>query len=287
MKKIKWSLICLPLLWACNGGENAQNKTGENTELNRDSVLEESVENSVDEVEEIPVPIYFAKIDSQVINEINNYTNEKFEDAFGYYGQSEYITEKWSETLWGRCCTEADLRFTETMSFKIHTAKQGKSYPFKNALDQDYSTAYVFEEKDQISIQVEFDREETLFYSDSIKMRDKISGSDTILSTFQMTIINGYTKSQKTFNANGKIKGLELWLNGEHQCNVLLENIPDPQVIKGDFPLFMNDVVEMKPISFYPGITYDDICITELQTALGGIAHPKLDVKYINWKEWH
>ena len=51
-------------------------------------------------------------------------------------------------------------------------------------------------------------------------------------------------------------------------------------MIEGNFPLFVGDLIEFKPIDYYTeGSIYDDVCITALQVNLGYSCHPSVDEK--------
>lgn len=268
----------LPLLLQCNSSESNGNseddvddKTSQESEVIADTTYEKT--DSID-----PKPTMTAIVDTYTMDEISN--SSRFNDVFELYNQDVDITEKWTQKMWGRCCSEADMRFSETLDFKIDVSHEGRAYPLKNALDQDYETTFVFEEKDNVVFSVGLDKDQGLFYDDSKLVSDKIDPADTIMSSFQVTIINGFVKSRQLYYANARVKEVELWLNGEHQCNCTLLDSPEAQVIKGCFPLFMNDKVELRPVQFYPGTKYDDICISEIQVNLGEIAHPEIDKTY-------
>ena len=76
------------------------------------------------------------KIDSVSINEIKTYINEELPTIFDYYYQ-EKIEEysNWSNKLFGRCCSNTDLTFTENLYFKITSNIDTKKHPISNISD--------------------------------------------------------------------------------------------------------------------------------------------------------
>lgn len=132
-----------------------------------------------------------------------------------------------------------------------------------------------------LSIKVEFGGGYWAYANDDeIPANSIVKATDTIVNPFRISLINGYTKSQKTFDENARVKEVELWLNGEHMCNVELQDVPDVQVIEGNFPFFKDDLVEIKPVAFYEGTKYDDVCISEMQQFLAYIIHPDIKDHY-------
>lgn len=290
------SLFALLTLFACGSNQNdtpgenpdpnyngnAGSNYNENTGPNYSGHTEPNYNRDTEPVE-VEVETFMAEIDKQAMDEIIDYSDVDGLSTIEIYNQPIQEVEKWTDKFWGRCCTEADMTFSEYISYGLSVSKEGKEYPFEYALDEYYNTAYVFEEKDEIVISVKFNDEIYMYDDGETRVIDAISAKDTLITPFRISIINGYVKSEKTFKENGRIKEVELWLNGEHRCNCVLQDVPDPQVIKGNFPFFKNDHVEIKPISFYPGSKYDDICISALQRNLGAITHPDINKNYSIW----
>ena len=245
--------------------------------------VEVSQEPAIEEVPEKQVETFMAEIDYEAMDEITEYYETDALTTIEIYNQPVDEVEKWTDKFWGRCCTEADMTFSEYISYSLSVSREGKEYPFDYALDEYYNTAYVFEEKDEVVISVKFNSQIYMYGDNETKVIDALSAKDTLVTPFRISIINGYVKSEKTWSENGRIKEVELWLNGEHRCNCVLQDVPDAQVIMSNFPFFKNDHVEIKPISFYPGSKYDDICISALQKNLGAITHPDLNENYSIW----
>lgn len=273
----KCGVLCFTMLLisaACNSTDNGATDSVSSVETEGVDLTNEFVDL------EPSVPITQAFVDQVALDEITEYLEVDGLSTLEIYARPVDETEKWADTFWGRCCTEADMSFTEYLSYQVTASHEGKAYPFANALDQDYSTAFVFKEADQIRINVKFNPETTSYRSDNPKIIDLIEATDTLVNPFRISLINGYVKSENTYAENARIAEVELWLNGEHKCNCNLLDTPDPQVILGNFPLFKNDVVELKPIRFYKGSKYDDICISAIQFNLGSIGHPLLNSNY-------
>lgn len=278
MTKSRIALFILTLGFAaCNSPETDSNQTQPN-----DSI---STSEEIPVTENLPETIYTnAYVDQLAMDNITEYMDADGFTTFEIYNAPDDEYENWAESFWGRCCTEADMTFSEYLSFKITTSHEGKSYPFSYALDEYFNTAYVFEEKDHISIAVRLNAETTSYRKDNAKIIDMIDAKDTVINPFRISIINGYVKSEKAYQENARIAEVELWLNGEHHCNCKLLDTPEAQVILGNFPFFKNDLVEIKPVKFYDGSVYDDICLSAIQFNLGDITHPELNKNYSIWK---
>lgn len=276
----KWVVLfyaALLTLVACNSAVSGVNDNALPTQVGGNEVAEEMEES-------LPsVPVTQAYVDQVAMNEITEYLETDGLSTIEIYAMPVDETEKWAETFWGRCCTEADMTFTEYLSYQVTASHEGKAYPFANALDEKYSTAYVFKEEDQVSIKVNLNPETVSYRSDNAKIIDLIKTTDTIVNPFRISLINGYVKSENTYAENARIAEVELWLNGEHKCNCDLLDVPEPQVVLGNFPLFKNDVVELKPIRFFKGSKFDDVCISAIQFNLGSIGHPLLNTNYSIW----
>lgn len=229
------------------------------------------------------LPITEAYVDQLAMDNITEYMDATGLTTFEIYNAPDDEYENWAESFWGRCCTEADMTFSEYLSYQITTSSEGKSYPFSFALDESYNTAYAFEAKDHITISVRFNAETNSYRKDNAKVIDIVKATDTLSSPFRISIINGYVKSEKVYTENARIAEVELWLNGVHQCNCKLLDTPEAQVISGNFPFFKNDLVEIKPVKFYDGSIYDDICLSAIQFNLGDITHPDINKNYSIW----
>lgn len=199
--------------------------------------------------------------------------------------EDEYLT--WSERLFGRCCTEADLRFTEQLFFQLSANTIDDDYPDGHLTDKQYTTAYVFKETDAVEIHLELRRRyawlEEGEESEERHISEKMSSDDTLMTSFQVSLINGYVKSEKLFKQNSRIRKMEVWRNDERMCDVELLDVPEVQIIYGDFIVLKNDRITLKPYTYYQGSDYDDVCISEFQTCLGDIANPALDGRYSAW----
>lgn len=235
----------------------------------------------------VPVALTKARIDREAINQLGLYEEhpEKM-SIYELYDQSLDEVDSWTDKLWGRCCTEADMRFSEFLGFEISCDNSSKSYPFSNALDNLFATTFAFKEKENINMSVSFKADNDMYGRLKNKtIDDLIKEKDTIQRFFQISIVNGYAKSAETFTENGRIKEVELWLNGEHKCNCILLDTVAIQIIQGNFPFFKNDTIQIVPVTYYPGEKYDDVCISAIQRNLGYGANPSLDKlnKYLNY----
>ncbi|MEO9534184.1 MAG: hypothetical protein ABJG68_04245 [Crocinitomicaceae bacterium] len=265
------------LIIACSG--QAEERSSDQLE----SLPEANEERNQDRDRMVDYKETLAIIDTQAMNQVTAYLASSAElSVWQKYDQTEDEYANWCDKLWGRCCTEADMRFTERLSYQITTSHDYKAYPFENALDPYYNTAYVFEAKDSIELKVCLDKNENYVLGFNKAPYEKLSSKDRIHDRFQISIINGYTKTEKTFYENARIKKVELWHNGKHKCNAVILDSPEIQIIKGTFAFHKLDEVRIVPIEYYKGSKYDDVCISAIQLSLGYGANPELDVKYGN-----
>jgi hypothetical protein len=234
----------------------------------------------------IPVAITKARLDNEALFQLGIYEDhpEKM-TIYQLYDQSLDEVDSWTDKLWGRCCTEADMRFSEFLEFKISCQTTNLKYPFSNVLDNLFATCFVFNERDDVSISIGFKANNDMYGRLKNKTGfDVIGDTDTIQNYFQISIVNGYAKSEQTYTENGRIKEVELWLNGVHKCNCRLMDTVAVQIVQGNFPFFKNDLIEMVPVSYYSGQKYDDVCISAIQRNLGYGTNPELDKLSKHWR---
>ncbi|GEM_PF-6292801 len=276
MKKSLYLLFALHLgfLFACSEeAPKVENTPSPSTQSTAASAIQSS-----DSVVTMAVERYVAEIDEVAMKQVGLFDESASIKTIIQYYHSSHDVERWSDKMWGRCCTEADMSFVEWLSFDVSVDKQGSAYPFKNALDANYNSTFVFEKEDSITIAIKFYNDSEFWEANYQKSLDKfIAKEDTIMRNFQVSIINGFSKSEKAYYNNARIKEVELWLNGAHMCNIELLDKPDIQMLTGNFPFFKNDLVEIKPIAYFPGKFYDDICISEIQRSLSYSCHEKLN----------
>ena len=234
--------------------------------------------------EKADLPNLKAVIDIEALEQVGQFQNEG-EGLFDLYDQSLDEVEAWTDKMWGRCCTEADMRFTEFLGYTYKIDIDNSTYPFSNAEDALFSTAFVLDELGQNAITLEFDCNTNMYGRlGEKKACELIADSIPIQEVFELSLVNGYAKSQKTFDENSRIKEVEIWRNGEHMCNCSLLDTPKIQIIKGNFSFYKNDVVKLVPISVWKGTKYEDVCLSALQMSLGYSANPELEKLRKHWK---
>ncbi|WP_405206385.1 NADase-type glycan-binding domain-containing protein [Aquimarina sp. LLG6339-5] len=237
---------------------------------------------------ELIVETIKATIDKESILEITG--GESFDevDIYKYYNQEiEDEVEIWSEKMFGRCCTEADLTYSEVLSFSINCQLENNEYPIRNLSDRKYLTSYVFKEGSNPSINLKLDMDNNYFsenFYPKLSPRKVLKETDTLLFPFRLSLVNGYTKSKDIFLKNGRVKSLKVFLNSNHIANVLLLDTPLVQEFKLDAVFTKNDEITLSPISYYEGTKYNDVCISEIQTSFSKIAHPNINIKYNVYK---
>lgn len=232
--------------------------------------------------------VVFSKIDSVSIAEIKQYSDSSKQSIFDYYKiEALDEVEIWSEKMFGRCCTEADLLYSELLEYSITATTNNTKYPYENLTDKTYGTAYVFKENEAVEISLQLKRdEETHKYHTELLVDEVLKHSDTLLNPFKLSLVNGYVKSEKTFTENGRAKELKIFLNDTYKGTVLLQDTPLIQEFAIDFTFTKDDTVKLIPISCYKGSKYNDICISEIQSSLSQTAHPSINKKYNVRKLW-
>lgn len=84
------------------------------------------------------------------------------------------------------------------------------------------------------------------------------------------TLINGYAKTPELWASNGRIRELEMSINGKHVVMLTLEDTYHIQDLRFSAPeVKSGDVVRFTIRAVYPGTKYNDTCLTEL-ILLGG-----------------
>lgn len=225
--------------------------------------------------------LILATIDSVSIAQIKYYSNPR-KSIFDYYKvETEDEVKIWSDKMFGRCCTEADLNYSELLDFDISANVENIDYPISNLSDQTYRKAYVFKENVNIEITLKLLKDsENHVYHTNLSVDNILKQNDTILKPFRLSLVNGYVKSEALFKKNGSVKTLEIYLNSEYQNTILLQDTPYIQEFSVDFAFFKNDVIKLIPVSYYKGTEYDDICISEIQSSMAEITHSSLNKKY-------
>ncbi|PHS08595.1 MAG: hypothetical protein COA88_06425 [Kordia sp.] len=224
--------------------------------------------------------VYFAKIDSVSIKEIKRYTDKDLPSIFDYYRQERIeIHSAWSDKLFGRCCSNTDLTFNENLFFKISSNFNNEKYPITNISDTDYSTAFVFKSNAKVKINVQLDLEES-FLSGKYSNKNLLKANEVVMNPIKLSLINGYVKSKELFYENGRVKGLNIYINNQYVQSVILNDTPLVQEFKVNAIFKTNDSITLEPKTYYKGTKYDDICISEVQTNLGETALPILNRKY-------
>jgi len=232
--------------------------------------------------QQIEEAFVIAVIDSTSLRQINCFSN-KLPSIFEYY-KSELKDELsvWSGKMFGSA-QRVDMTYAEALHFNFSTNYQNKNYPKSNLQDFSYLSAYVFKEDQEVTIDLTIDKEHNLFNEyDSPKLHpDKVlQKTDTIMFPLQLSLANGYTKSKSLFYKNGRVKKLEVQLNNKTVGYVELLDTPLIQQFSVNALFTRDDKISLKPITFYEGTKYDDICISEIQSCLGAIAHPSINAKY-------
>ncbi|WP_375239120.1 hypothetical protein [Aurantibacter sp.] len=224
--------------------------------------------------------LVLATIDSFSIEEIKHFSESK-SNIFNYYLiENQDEVEIWSEKMFGRCCTEADLLYSNLLSFNISANIENAKYPIKNLSDASYLKTYAFKETDTLDIYLKLDKNEDHFYHTEHTLDEVLKSTDTILNPFRLSLVNGYVKSEKTFTENGRVKTINVFMDNVFINTVKLLDTPLIQEFKVNAVFTKDSSVKLVPVSYYKGSKYTDVCISEIQSSLTHITHPSLNKKY-------
>ena len=225
--------------------------------------------------------IVYAEFDLVADAEVRQYIEQNFETVYEYYqlqeDESEDTYVSWSQKMFGRCCTEADLDVSEIVFFTIDSNVPNAKYPASNLSDTRYGTPYAFQKKQQPKIRIKVDKEKDYFGLDAHKYFEKI---DTLAQPLTLSLVNGYAQSEELFYKTARVKQMDVFLNGDYQATVKLLDTPLIQQFTIDVLFTIDDVLTLIPISTYGGSIYKDICISEIQQNLGASGHANLNKKY-------
>ncbi len=159
--------------------------------------------------------------------------------------------KKWSDEpcYYVGNCTETDG--PGDLTYKLWANRLTKRYPLMNLIDFNLNTAWVCNIGDTLSIQQELD---------SI---DKIDRPKLASQFSNIIITNGYTKSDKLWKQNARIKKVGVLANGKHIKSIELQDTFLPQVIDFDLSLPVGSTVSLVIEEKYKGTKYKDICVSD------------------------
>ncbi|NRD20051.1 hypothetical protein HNV08_08320 [Winogradskyella eckloniae] len=222
-----------------------------------------------------------ASIDSVAIAEIKQYA-KPLHSIYEYYNlESEDKIEIWSGKLFGRCCSEADVLYSEILNFKISATVANEKFTDDNLSDLTYRTAFEFKEEDHPKITLRLlKNSENHVYHTYLHVDDVLTPHDTILNPFTLSLVNGSVLSEASYFKNGRIKTMAIYLNKVYKNTILLQDTPLVQSFSINVPFFKDDVITLIPQSYYYGTTYNTISIAEIQSSLAQITHPSINRKY-------
>jgi len=221
-------LIQMLFLFSCKTETKKQQETAVETYVDTTSEIEIKTDSTLLKPEQQQNTMFFAKIDSVSLSEIKQFENEKYETIFDYY-QKETIDEVdiWSDKMFGRCCTEADLSYSELLEFDITANVSNPAYPYSNLSDRTYRTTYAFKENQNVEISIKLSRSnESHSYHTNLTVDEVLQPKDTILTPFKLSLVNGYVKSEETFKQNARIKTIDIFLNNTYKGAVQLMDTP-------------------------------------------------------------
>lgn len=221
-----------------------------------------------------------SEIDSVSMEEVMSLIDDKSLSIYDCYRKEElgdYMT--FAEKMFGRCCSNTDLRFTENLYFKISSNFSNEKYPIENISDTQYLTAFVFQPNSKVKMKLQIDLDNS-FLQGRYSNRSLLHSNDVIMNPIKLSLINGYVKSEELFYKNSRVKELNVYVNGQYIESITLIDTPLIQEFQVDAIFSATDSITLEPKTYYRGTEYSDVCISEIQTNLGRIALPDLNEKY-------
>lgn len=232
--------------------------------------------------DDIKDDLILAKIDSVSLDEIKQYeTSEK--SIFDFYKtELEDQIAIWSDKMFGRCCSEADLKYSDLLSFDITSNINSVANPEANLSDTKYGTTFAFKENQNPEIYLKLNRTSELHaYHAGLSVDGVLKSNDTILKPFRLSLVNGSVKSSESFDQNGRIKAFTVFLDDNYVSTVLLKDTPLVQEFMLDITFYRNSIIKLIPVSYFKGSTTDDICISEIQSSLAHTTYSSINEKYV------
>lgn len=219
-----------------------------------------------------------AIIDTLGVQEIMGYSDTNLPIYF-YYQKDVDDLQTWCRVLFGSA-QGVDISYSQCFNLNITANIENEKYPISNLADFQYRTTYAFKEKDSVSIYLKINKNHKLFKKNPEAHPDKLlKANDTIMYPIKLSLINGYVKNKEVFYKNGRVKDLELLVNNVSKGIIRLLDTPLIQKFTINALYTINDSITLKPLTFYKGSKYDDICISEIQHNLGVTAHSSLNKK--------
>ncbi len=266
-------LICCFFLWNC------KKEKGITTAFTQQEVSKKNIQTKTQNQKVIK-----ASIDSVSINQVKDYSDKELPNIYEYYKREEIEDYNgWSEKMFGDCCTEIDLLYSQLLTFTFMSNKDHKKYPLTNIYDTKYRTAYAFTEQPGVSIDLKINIKSQIhsYFINGYSVDKVLKETDTVMYPIKLSLINGYVKSKDLFYKNGRVKNMEVLVNGQSVGIVQLIDTPLIQEFSINALFKRDDTITLKPLTFYKGTIYDDICISEIQSNLGYITHPSINRKYV------
>lgn len=170
--------------------------------------------------------------------------------------------------------------------FASSTLNNDKSYHANNLYDNSIKTAWVEGVKEYgIGEYFEIYLNEYKLYKDYCYSDEYYR--ESFYPIYAIEIFNGYSKSEKTFKENSRVKKLKVYVNGIPYVILDLKDTNRKQYFHlGENDIFFNGlnpekkltddlVLKFEIMEVYPGTKYKDTCISEIMLKDGGMCFPK------------
>lgn len=240
---------------------------------NTDKGNEPSLENSKSLV-------IYAEIDTVSVAQIKRGIEEELPSIFEYYSEEQsgdYTT--WAPKLFGRCCSNTDLSFTENLFLNLDSKSTSSELDFSDLLDAEYLTAFTFKPEENVRISLCLDLNNS-YLQGKYSNKNLLDSSEVIMNPIRLSLINGNVQSKELFHKYGRLKEMDVYINNRHVHTVVLIDTPLVQEFTIPTNFKTHDLITLIPKSYYSGSDSDVICISEIQKNLGATAIPELNTKF-------
>ncbi|MFK7786986.1 MAG: hypothetical protein AB8B56_17830 [Crocinitomicaceae bacterium] len=223
------------------------------------------------------VSLTIATIDSATIEEIQFFVDDELPSIYDYYQlekDDDYTT--WSERLFGRCCSNADLSFNENLYLKVKPMNSG--IEIRPISDSRYLTSFSFNPEDRVEISIALNLEHS-YMKGEYSNEKLLFSEDTIMHPIRLSLINGNVQSAAAFQTNGRVELLDFYINGKFLTTIQLLDTPLVQRFEVGGLFRVSDEIKLVPKTYFAGDS-NQICISEIQTNLGCSAVQRLNDRF-------
>lgn len=178
---------------------------------------------------------------SKICKVPNNLSYDEICDRADSFAYLFYLRPSWSYDHVDNIVASSTLK-----------SQGSKNYRASNLHDKDDETAWVEGVKGHgIGQWIEF--KNVYYYAD-----------EEVFTVQGIEILNGYTKTDKAWRENGRIKRLKVYCNGKPKCILELQNSRSLQTFNLEGLFSFGATIRFEILDVYPGTKYQDTVISEI-----------------------